>query len=111
MDPADRRRHPRLHLDGRMVGRATVMTDFRVVALSETGGSLEMDVPFATGALCDLNLHLASASVDLRGRVVEVRPPEAGRDAYLVAVEFEDLSDADSGLLSSFLEGERQRGA
>jgi hypothetical protein len=111
MDPADRRRHPRLHLDGRMVGRATVMTDFRVVALSETGGSLEMDVPLAAGAFCDLSLQLAHVSVDLRGRVVEVSPPEASRSAYLVAVEFEGMNEVDSGLLSSFLERERQRGA
>jgi hypothetical protein len=94
-----------------MVGRATVMTDFRVVALSETGGSLEMDVPLAAGAVCDLSLQLAHVSVDLRGRVVDVLPPEAGQSAYRVAVEFEGMDELDAGALSSFLERERQRGA
>jgi PilZ domain len=109
MDAAERRRHPRLHLDGRMVGRATVMTDFRVVALSETGGSLEMDVPLLPGAVLDLSLQLAHTPVDLRGRVIEVQPPDGARAAHLIAVEFEGMSDVDAGLLSSYLQRERQR--
>jgi len=94
-----------------MVGRATVMTDFRVVALSEAGGSLEMAVALAPGATCDLSLQLGHVSVDLRSKVVEVRPPEGERSAYLVAVEFEGMDEVDAGLLSSFLEHERHKGA
>jgi PilZ domain len=111
MDAAERRRHPRLHLDGRMVGRATVMTDFRVVALSETGGSLEMEVPLPPGAALDLSLQLSHTPVDLRARVIEVQPPQAGRTAFLVAVEFEGVSDVDAGLLISFLRRERKKDA
>ncbi len=85
------------------------MTDFRVVALSETGGSIEMDVPLLPGAVLDLSLQLAHTPVDLRGRVIEVQPPEGARAAHLIAVEFEGMSDVDAGLLSSYLQRERQR--
>ncbi|HEY7515712.1 MAG TPA: PilZ domain-containing protein, partial [Vicinamibacteria bacterium] len=70
MDDSERRKHTRLRLDGRMVGRATVMADFRVVALSESGASLEMSMPLALGSRCDLTLNLAHMAVDLKGRVV-----------------------------------------
>jgi hypothetical protein len=111
MDAADRRRHPRLNLDGRMVGRATLMTDFRVVALSETGAALEMDVPLAPGSVLEMALDLSGTSVDLRARVLEAQPPEGTRTAHLVAVEFEGVSDGDLELLASFLGDERQREA
>jgi hypothetical protein len=111
MNDADRRRHSRIRLDGRMVGRATVMADFRVVALSETGASLEMDTPIALGSRCDLSLELAQAAVDLKGRVVNVEPPAKVGDAYRVGVDFEDVADADAEVLQSFLQGERRRDA
>jgi len=95
-------------MDGRMVGRATVMTEFRVIALSETGGSFEMEVPMTVGSLFDLSLELSEESIDLRGRVVELSPPDHGRSAYVVAVEFEG-SEADAAALNSFLARERGR--
>jgi PilZ domain len=111
MNDADRRRHSRIRLDGRMVGRATVMAEFRVVALSETGAALEMDTPIAMGSRCDLSLDLAQVAVDLKGRVVNVEPPAKEGDAYRVGVDFEDIEEADAGLLQSFLQGERRRDA
>ena len=50
IDESDRRRFPRVNLDGRLGGRATVLADFRVITLSETGAMLEMDIPLAMGA-------------------------------------------------------------
>jgi len=109
MDDADRRRHSRIRLDGRMVGRATVMADFRVVALSETGASLEMEVPMALGSACDLTLNLAHVAVDLKGRVVNVTAPDEGEGSYVVGVDFERVEEIDAGLLGSFLDRERRR--
>ena len=111
MDDAERRRHSRIRLDGRMVGRATVMAEFRVVALSETGAALEMTIPMALGSRCDLALNLTDLAVDLKGRVVNVKPPEAGGELYVVGVDFEDMSEVEAGMLASFLEQERRRGS
>jgi PilZ domain len=110
MDVSERRRHSRINLDGSMVGRATVLADFRIVALSETGASLEMELPMAMGSLCDLSLSLPHGSVDLKGRVVHVGEPgedETGR--FVVGVDFESVPDFDQALLQSFLDRERRR--
>lgn len=109
MDNDERRRHHRIRLDGRMAGRATLMADFRVVALSEGGASLEMGIPMALGSECDLTLNLAHVSVDLRGRVVNVQAPEEANAPYLVGVDFQSVEALDRGLLESFLERERRR--
>ena len=111
MSDADRRRHSRIRLDGRMVGRATVMAEFRVVALSETGAALEMETPIAMGSRCDLTLDLAHVALDLRGRVVNVEPPEKEGGAYRVGVDFEGVEEIDAGVLQSFLQRERSRNA
>ncbi len=108
-EASDRRRHDRIRLDGRMAGRATVLADFRVVALSETGASLEMDIPLAEGSRCDLTLNLSHVSVDLRGRVVNIRPSNGPSGPYLVGVDFEGMEDLDRALLLSFLDRERRR--
>lgn len=105
----DRRRHERIRLDGRMAGRATVLADFRVVALSETGASLEMVMPMVLGSRCDLTLNLSHLSVDLQGRVVNVRPSNGPEGPYLVGVDFESVEDTDRALLLSFLDRERRR--
>jgi hypothetical protein len=109
MEAEDRRRHPRVRLDGRAGGRATVFADFRVVALSETGAELEMAVPLAPGSQCDITLNLAHGSVDVKGRVVEVRPPATGDRPYHVGVDFVTVEALDQALLQSFLERERRK--
>jgi hypothetical protein len=43
--------------------------------------------------------------------VVNVKPPEAGGEAYVVGVDFEDMSEVEAGMLASFLEQERRRGS
>jgi hypothetical protein len=111
MSDADRRRHSRIRLDGRMVGRATVMAEFRVVALSETGAALEMETPIAMGSRCDLTLDLASETVDLKGRVVNVEPPLKEGGTYRVGVDFEGVEEVEAGLLQSFLQRERGKDA
>lgn len=110
MDDSERRRHKRINLDGRMVGTATVLTDFRIVALSEAGASLEMELPMAMGSVCDLSLSLPHGSVDLTGRVVHIdtaREEQGG--PWVVGVDFERVSDFDRALLQSFLDRERRR--
>lgn len=109
-DGAERRRHDRVRLDGRMEGRATVLTSFRVVALSRAGATLEMAMPLAVGSLCDLTLHLSHLSVDVKGRIVHREPGGTGAPArFVVGVEFEAIDTLDRGLLESFLERERRR--
>jgi hypothetical protein len=85
------------------------MAEFRVVALSETGAALAMDMPMAVGSRCDLSLNLAERVVDLAGRVAYVKPPESRDGPYLVGVDFEGVDELDAGLLGSFLEEERRR--
>jgi hypothetical protein len=106
-DPSDRRRFPRVRLNGRTGGRATVFADFKVVAISETGACLEMSTPLALESHCDITLNLSHASVDVRGRVVHVQ--KAPSDVYHVGVDFVNVESLDRALLQSFLERERQR--
>jgi hypothetical protein len=108
MDPADRRRHPRVRLDGQAGGRATVFTSFRVLALSETGAELQMEVPLALGSECDITFDLAHGSVDAKARVVDVRSAE-GAGAYEVGIDFLSVDALDQALLRSFLARERGR--
>ncbi len=105
----ERRRYPRLRLDGRLEGRATVMADFQVISLSETGAMLSMTIPMAMGAQCDLTLNLSHVSVDLKGRVVRVEKPKEGLDAYRIGVDFVRMQPIDRALLASYLERERRR--
>ena len=104
MKDDERRRHPRVRLDGRASGRATIFADFRVVALSETGAAVEMDLPLALGSTCDISLQLVHGQVDVKGRVVNV---EAAPPGYRIGVDFLEVDDMDRGLLQSFLENER----
>jgi hypothetical protein len=106
---ADRRRHTRIPLDGRMEGQATVLAPFRVVALSEVGASLEMAISLSIGSECDITVNLSHVSVDLKSRVASVRPPEAPEGPYTIGVEFHGVSTLDQAFLESFLGRERQR--
>jgi hypothetical protein len=113
-EASERRRYERLRLDGRMGGRATVLTDFTVLALSESGASLEMALPMALGSRCDITLNLSHVSVDLKGRVVTVQPRNGPGDVpadgpFVVGVDFESVEELDQGLLTSYLERERKR--
>jgi len=109
MDSDERRRHPRVRLDGRTGGRATVFADFRVVALSESGAELEMAVPLAMGSHCDITLNLSHGSVDVKGRVVDIKEPAAAEAPFHVAVDFLTIDALDQALLQSFLERERRK--
>src|SRR4026207_1203867 len=104
----DRRRHPRVRLDGRTGGRATVFADFKVVALSETGACLEMATPLAQDSAGAFTLTLSHTSLDVKGRVVHVENAEDG--AYHVGIDFLRMDALDLTLLESFLQRESQRG-
>lgn len=109
MTDDERRRHPRVRLDGRATGRATVFAEFKVAAISESGASLEMATPLALDTNCDITLNLSHVSVDLKGRVVHVEPPPPGGSAYQIGVDFIEVDELDQALLESFLERERHR--
>jgi PilZ domain-containing protein len=104
----ERRRHRRVRLFGQAGGRATVFADFRLAALSESGAELEMAVPLAVGARCDLTLNLADGTLDVKGRVADVQQG-AGNGHYMVGVDFVALDALDHALLRSFLERERAK--
>ncbi|HEV7498363.1 MAG TPA: PilZ domain-containing protein [Vicinamibacteria bacterium] len=109
-DDDDRRRHPRVRLDGRTGGRATVFADFKVVALSEDGACLEMLTPLAVDSQCDITLNLAHVTVDLRGRVIHIEQPGAATPgSFHVGISFVKVDALDRALLESFLDRERQR--
>lgn len=105
----ERRRHPRVRLDGRATGRATVFAEFKVVALSESGASLEMSTPLALDSSCDITLNLSHVAIDLKGRVVHVVPPADGAGGYEIGVDFLEVDELDQALLESFLERERHK--
>ena len=105
----ERRRHPRVRLDGRATGRATVFTDFKVVAISESGASLEMQVPLALHSSCDITLNLSHVAIDLKGRVVHVEAAPDAAAGYNIGVDFMEVDELDHALLLSFLDRERQR--
>lgn len=109
-DADDRRRHRRVRLDGRTGGRATVFADFKVVAISESGACLEMSTPLAVQSQCDITLNLDHATVEVRGRVVNVEP-SSNPEGYHVGVDFAVVDALDRALLESFLDRQRQRAA
>ena len=109
MTMTERRRAPRIRLDGRLEGQATVLAGFRVHSLSETGATLLMDIPMSVGASCDLSLNLSHVSVDIKGRVVRLESHEGAGAGYRIVVEFDRLHSLDRALLASFLERERRR--
>src|SRR5918995_5058497 len=109
MTDDDRGRSPRVRLDGRATGRATVFAEFKVAAISETGALLEMDTPLALDSSCDITLNLSHVAIDMKGRVVHVVPPPAGKSAYEIGVDFLQVDELDQALLESFLERERHR--
>ena len=94
-----------------MSGRATVMANFRVEDLSETGASLEMQIPLSLSSECVLSLNLAHAPVEVHGTVTRVTPKEGVDGLFRVNVDFHDMETVDQGLLQSFLERERRRNA
>jgi PilZ domain len=102
----ERRRHPRIRLEGRAVGRATVLAEFRVVGLWESGGTLELPLPLALGSLCDLTLSLGPGSVDLKARVVQVESVGERDEGYRVNVDFITMDAEDQELLYAFLDRE-----
>lgn len=91
-----------------MAGRATVLVDFRILSLSESGAAVEMSIPLAVGAQCDLSLNLSQVPLDLKARVAHVDGPSA-EGVYRIGVEFVSLDAADREMLRSFLEWERGR--
>jgi len=105
----ERRRHPRVRLDGRATGRATVFAEFKVLAISESGASLEMAAPLALDSSCDITINLSHVAVDLKGRVVHVDAPAAGGEGYRVGIDFVEVDELDQALLDSFLDRERLR--
>jgi PilZ domain len=109
MTDDERRRHPRVRLDGRTTGRATVFAEFKVIAISESGASLEMEAPLALQSSCDLTLNLSHVAVDLKGKVVHVDPPATEGAGYQVGIDFVEVDELDQALLDSFLDRERQR--
>ena len=109
MTDDDRRRHPRVRLDGRATGRATVFAEFNVVALSESGASLEMAAPLALDSSCDITLNLAHVAVDLKGRVVHVGPALRRRRRLPRRRRLREVDELDQALLESFLDRERHR--
>ena len=106
---SERRRSARIRLDGRTGGRATVLADFKVVALSETGALLEMALPLAVDSQCDLTLNLAHVGVDLKGKVIHVEESASAKATYEVGVDFLNVEEMDQALLDSFLDRERRR--
>jgi hypothetical protein len=107
MPPAEeRRRHPRIRLEGRAIGRATVLAEFKVVALWENGSTLELPMPLALGSLCDLTLSLGAGTVDLKGRVVRVEAAAEAGQAYRVDVDFLSMDAGDRAMLQAFLDRE-----
>lgn len=109
MTDDDRRRHPRVRLDGRATGRATVFAEFKVIALSESGASLEMAAPLALDSSCDITINLSHVAVDLKGRVVHVDPPVEEGEGFQVGIDFFEVDELDQALLDSFLDRERHR--
>jgi len=105
----ERRKHPRVRLDGRVGGQATISATFKVVSLSENGASIEMPMPLPIGARCELRLNL-EALLDVKTAVQNVKAPATPGGPYQMGVEFKAVAPADRELLDAFLKRERGEG-
>lgn len=97
----ERRRFPRVRLDGSAAGRATIFADFRVLSLTEASAAVEMDLPLAQGSACDLTLQLGGTQVDVKGRVAGVEVTGSG---YRISIDFESVDEQDRPALQSYLQ-------
>jgi len=102
----ERRKHPRVRLDGRVGGQATISATFKVVSLSENGASIEMPMPLPIGARCELRLNL-EALLEVKTAVQSVQASNSAGGPYHMGVEFKALSPSDRELLNAFLKRER----
>jgi len=102
----ERRKHPRVRLDGRVGGQATISAAFKVVSLSEMGASIEMPMPLPIGARCELRLNL-EAMLAVKTAVQNVQAPSKPGGPYQMGVEFKSVAPADRELLNAFLKRER----
>lgn len=102
----ERRKHPRVRLDGRVGGQATISAAFKVLSLSENGALIEMPMPLPIGGRCELRLNL-EALLEVKTAVQDVQAPSKPGGPYQMGVEFKPLPPADRELLNSFLKRER----
>lgn len=105
---AERRRRPRIRLDGRVPGRATLIADFGLMDVSETTATLEVSVPMAIGSPCHLTFDASDDPLELSGRVTRVDSPSLPGGAYRVSVDLSPLDALERARLLSLVEAGRR---
>jgi hypothetical protein len=110
---SDRRRHPRVSLNGEVRGKIHTEASAPVINLSLTGALLEVPCTLQVGASYTLRLALhRDRFVDVKGKVV--RSYVHGFDKnekgemfikYRAAIQFQSVGDAQREALDKFLQG------
>lgn len=103
----DRRRGPRVAVNGEVSGRIYTATAAPVLDLSETGALLEVSAALRPGSIYTLRLSVSpERELSLKTRVVRTyvhsfRPKEGGESVvtYRAAVEFLEVPEPERALL------------
>ena len=109
----DRRKRPRVSLNGEVQGRIHTVASAPVLNLSEDGAMLEVACSLRVGTFYMLRLQLKrGAELLLRSRIVrsavhgfEIKAGGESLVKYRTAVEFVDLTDPQRKALQGYLAG------
>ena len=106
----DRRRHPRVGVDGEVSGRIQTATGAPVVDISVSGVLLELPCALQASTLYKLRLSSQPAPLELSGRVVRsyvhgFKKGDAGETqiTYRAAIQFEDVTDEQKNALDALI--------
>lgn len=109
----ERRKRPRVSVQGEVLGRIHTSSSAPILDLSETGALLEVSSVLRPGSIYAVRLPVGPDSVlSLRGRVVRsyvhgFRPQKGGETLvrYRAALEFVETTPQDRALLRGHLDG------
>jgi hypothetical protein len=109
--PQDRRRRPRVKLDGGLVANVQTVLQAPIIDLSVSGALIEIEEALRPSNRCTVRLPVGEdQTLRLTARVMRsvlvslAREGDAGSAArYQVALEFVDLSDESAATLNAYL--------
>jgi hypothetical protein len=115
---AERRRHPRVSLNGEVRGRIHTVASAPVVNISVSGALLEVPCTLQIGALYTLRLTIQQGEVlEIKGKIIRsyvhgFAKNEKGETVikYRAAVQYQSLSDPNRYALETFLRNVEKRG-
>ncbi|UCG77711.1 MAG: PilZ domain-containing protein [Nitrospirota bacterium] len=106
----DKRRHQRIHAEGKVDGRMVLASDIEIMDLSSSGMQFNCKKHISTNSTCSINIIHNDITLNLKGKVTRSffkRPssgPSGGSAIYEVGMQFSNLTEARSNILRTIIE-------